>query len=136
MKTKIDETLQKIVIAVSKPLEVPKTIHDHSTNSTFQDLDSVTGKMIFIANKERFIRWKTWMKENDQWNEIDEIYVFDRFHKSGEDMIERCSMMLHEFSHTITLKDKFKQCWFQGEVSGCQLFPEFALDPENKAWNL
>ena len=124
MKTKIDETLQKIVIAVSKPLEVPKTIHDHSTNSTFQDLDSVTGKMIFIANKERFIRWKTWMKENDQ------------FHKSGEDMIERCSMMLHEFSHTITLKDKFKQCWFQGEVSGCQLFPEFALDPENKAWNL
>ena len=127
--------MEKIVVAVSGPLDIGKSRLDHVTGSTYSDLETVTGKMIFIANKDRFTRWETWMKENDQWNEIDEIYVFDRYHKSGDDMIQRCSMHLHEFSWSITLKDEFKECWWNGEVSGCQLFSEFALDPDNEAWN-
>lgn len=131
----IDHTMEKIVVAVSGPLDIPKSRLDHVTGSTYSDLETVTGKMMFIANKDRFTRWKYWMKENEQWNEIDEIYVFDRYHKSGDDMIKRCSMHLHEFSWSITLKDEFKECWWNGEVSGCRLFPEFALDPDNEAWN-
>tara|TARA_R110000851_G_C13073102_1_gene565052 strand:+ start:437 stop:874 length:438 start_codon:yes stop_codon:yes gene_type:complete len=134
-RRKINHDLEKIVIAVSGPLEIPKSFKDLSTGSTYSDSESVTGKMTFIANKDTFTRWETWMKENDQWDEIDEIYVFDRFHKSGDDMIKRCSMHLHEFSWSITLKDEFKECWFGGEVSGCKLWNEHALDPENKAWN-
>ena len=134
MKRKIDETLEKIVIAVSGPLDIPKTMYDSVTNSTYQDSKNVTGKMIFLANKEKFQQWEKWMHENGQHSEIDEVYIYDRFHKSGVDMIERCSMHLHEFSWSITLKDKFKECWFNGEVQGCKLWNEHALDPENKAW--
>lgn len=133
-KRKINHDLEKIVIAVSGPLNIGVTKIDSSTGYNFQDIDQTTGKMVFLANKAKFDQWKIWMKENDQWNEVDEIYIYDRYHKSGEDMIERCSMMLHEFSHTITLKDKFKECWFGGEVKGCKLWNEHALDPENKAW--
>ena len=133
-KIKINHDLQKIVIAVSKPFDIGVTKTDASTGYNYQDIDQTTGKMIFIANKKKYDQWQMWMKENDQWDEVDEIYIYDRFHKSGEDMIERCSMMLHEFSHTITLKEKFKHCWWNEEVSGCKLFEEHALDPYNKAW--
>lgn len=133
-KRKINHDLEKIVIAVSGPLNVGVTKIDAATGHNFQDIDQKTGKMVFLANKQKYDQWEIWMKENDQWDEVDEIYIFDRYHKNGEDMIERCSMMLHEFSHTITLKEKFKKCWFNGEVKGCQLWKEYALDPENKAW--
>ena len=49
-------------------------------------------------------------------------------------MIKRATMKLHEFSYAITLKDEFKKCWWNGEVSGCKLWSEYALDPENKRW--
>jgi len=133
-KRKVNHNLEKIVIAVSGPLNVGVTRTDASTGYNYQDIDQTTGKMVFLANKEKYDQWEIWMKENDQWDEVDEIYIYDRYHKSGEDMIERCSMMMHEFSHTITLKDKFKKCWFGGEVKGCKLWTEHALDPENKAW--
>ena len=131
---KKDHNLEKIIIAVSKPLDVPKTMYDRATHSTYQDSNNVTGKMIFIANKERFQKFEQWMKENGQWDEIDEIYIYDRFHKTGDDMIKRTSMQRHEFSWVITLKDKFKECWFHGEVSGCKLWTEHAYDPTHSAW--
>tara|TARA_R110002020_G_scaffold466850_1_gene689876 strand:+ start:759 stop:1211 length:453 start_codon:yes stop_codon:yes gene_type:complete len=134
-KRKINPNLEKIVIAVSGPLEVPTMKDDPATGSRYSDSETRVGKMIFLADKEKYDQWEIWMKENDQWDEVDEIYIYDRYHKNGEDMIQRASMMLHEFSHTITLKDKFKECWFDGQVSGCKLWDEHALDPKNKAWN-
>lgn len=134
-KIKKNKNLEKIVIVVSKPLEISVMKDDPSTGLKFADNDTKTGKMIFISNKEKYDQFLVWMKENEQYDEIDEIYIFDRYHKSGEDMIERVTMMMHEFSHAITLKEKFKKCWFNGEVSGCKLFSEYALDPENKAWS-
>ncbi len=135
-KRKINSNLEKIVIAVSKPLEVAVMKDDAATGSRYQDSETTTGKMIFLSNKDKYEQFQAWMKLNDQWDEVDEIYIYDRYHKSGEDMIERASMMLHEFSHSITLKDKFKECWFNGEVSGCKLYSKHALDPKNKAWEL
>ena len=65
---------------------------------------------------------------------IDEVYIMDRFHIDGEDMIESVEEKLHEFSYTIELKEKYKHCWWGGEVMGCRLFSEYALDPDNKRW--
>ena len=135
-KRKINQFLEKIVIAVSKPLNVSVRKDDAATGSSYSDIESTTGKMIFLSDKDKYHQFEAWMKQNGQWDEVDEIYIFDRYHKNGEDMIERASMMMHEFSHLITLKEEFKKCWFNGEVSGCKLYSEYALDPENKAWDL
>ena len=67
---------------------------------------------------------------------FDEIYIYDRYHKNGDDMIKRSTMMLHEFSYTITIKKEYEHCWWNGEVAGCKLFDEYAFDPKNKAWDL
>ena len=132
MKNK-ETKLEKIIIAVSKPLFQLKKTQDNMGNITVDDKE-VAGQMIFIANKEKYERWKRWMDQQDQWENMDEVYIYDRIHISGEDMIERATMTLHEFSYTITLKEKFKKCWFNGEVGGCKLWQEYALDPYNKRW--
>lgn len=132
MKNK-ETKLEKIIICVSKPMFRLKQTQDNMGHVCMDDSE-VSGKMIFIANKEKYERWKRWMDQQDQWKNMDEVYIYDRFHISGEDMIERSTMMLHEYSYTITLKEKFKECWWNGEVSGCRLHPEFALDPDNKRW--
>ena len=133
-KIKLDHNMEKIVIVVSRPLDIDRTKYDHATHSTFQDSSNVTGKMIFIANKKRFQEFELWMHENGQQSEIGEIYIYDRFNQDGIDMIKRCSMHKHEFSWSITLKDEFKKCWFNGEVKGCKLWSEYAYDPQNSAW--
>ena len=124
---------EKIIIAVSKPIFKLKKKEDNMGH-VFMDDDETVGKMIFIADKKKYQEWCLWMKENKQWEQMNEIYIYDRTHVSGEDMIERATMMLHKYSYVITLKDKFKKCWFNGEVDGCKLFPEHAIDPENKYW--
>tara|TARA_R100000781_G_scaffold63337_1_gene40195 strand:- start:2009 stop:2470 length:462 start_codon:yes stop_codon:yes gene_type:complete len=131
---KLDKYLEKIIIAVSKPLIISESKLDSDMNKYYKDSNSVVGKMIFIANKEKYERWLEWMELNDQNKEIDEIYIYDRFHIDGNDMIERSSIMLHEFSYAITLKDKYKKCWFNQEINGCKLYREFAIDPFNEAW--
>ena len=107
-KRKINQFLEKIVIAVSKPLNVSVKKDDAATGSSYSDIESTTGKMIFLSDKDKYHQFEAWMKQNGQWDEVDEIYIFDRYHKNGEDMIERASMMMHEFSHLITLKKNLK----------------------------
>ena len=72
------------------------------------------------------------MKENEQWEMIDEIYIYDRYHVDGNDMVESVTERKHEFSCDINLKKEYEQCWFNKKVSGCKLWSEYALDPENK----
>lgn len=124
---------EKVVIARSKPLNSTKSYQDNMGNNYIDDYNP-TGNMIFLADKEKYFRWKKWMKEIGQWDTIDEIYVFDTIHKNGDNMIKRATMKLHEFSYVITLKDAYKHCWWGGEVSGEQLFREYAIDPDNKHW--
>lgn len=125
--------LEKIIIVTSRPLRSMKQSEDNMGNRYMDDCE-VTGKLIFIGDKKKYERMKKWMKEIDQWKNMDEVYIYDRYHKNGEDMIKRATQKLHEFSYTITLKDEYKKCWWNGEVSGCRLEPEFALDPDNKRW--
>ena len=125
--------LEKIIIITSKPLRSTKQTEDNMGNRYVDDCD-VTGKLIFLGDKKKYEKMVKWMKSIDQWKNMDEVYIFDRFHKNGEDMIERATMKLHEYSYIITLKEKYKECWFNGEVSGCMLWKEHALDPENKRW--
>ena len=94
-KIKLDHNMEKIVIVVSRPLDIDRTKYDYATNSTFQDSSNVTGKMIFIANKKRFQEFELWMHENGQQSEIGEVYIYYRFNQDGIDMIKRCSMHKH-----------------------------------------
>tara|TARA_R100001443_G_scaffold100410_1_gene107814 strand:- start:304 stop:747 length:444 start_codon:yes stop_codon:yes gene_type:complete len=127
------EKLEKIIIVTSRPFNRLKQKEDNMGNS-FVDDHSVTGKMMFIGNKEKYNDFKEWMKEIGEWDNVDELYIYDRYHKSGHDMIEKTSMKLHKYCYSITLKDEYKECWFNGEVSGCKLWNEDALDPDNKRW--
>ena len=124
---------EKIIIVTSKGLTSNKQYQDNMGNSFTDDCD-VRGKMIFLADKKKYEKFKKWMKSIDQWKNMDEVYIFDRFHKNGDDMIKRATMKLHEYSWTITLKEEYKKCWFNGEVSGCQLWREHRIDPDNKQW--
>ena len=135
-KLKKDKNLEKIVILVSKPIQISVTKKDVGTGAYYQDLDTRTGKMIFVGDFAKYQRMIEFMKDNGQWNEIDELYIYDRYHKNGDDMIKRSTMMLHEFSYTITIKKEYEHCWWNGEVAGCKLFDEYAFDPKNKAWDL
>jgi hypothetical protein len=128
-----DGKLEKIIIVTSKNLKSIKRYQDSMGRAYTDDCD-VAGKLIFLADKKRYEKFNEWMKEVGQWENMDEVYIFDRYHKNGDDMIERASMKLHEYSWTITLKDKYKECWFGGEVSGCQLWKEHRLDPKNIRW--
>ena len=125
--------LEKIIIVTSGPLKSAKRSYDNIGNS-YMDTCNTTGKLIFLGDKKKYERMKKWMKEIDQWKNMDEVYIFDRFHKNGEDMVKRATQKLHEFSYVITLKEEYKECWWNGEVSGCRLYPEFALDPKNERW--
>ena len=60
-KRKINHDLEKIVIAVSGPLNVGVTRTDASTGYNYQDIDQTTGKMVFLANKEKYDQWEIWM---------------------------------------------------------------------------
>jgi hypothetical protein len=125
--------LEKIIIVTSKPLRSMKQTEDNMGNRYVDDCE-VTGKLIFIGDKKKYERMVKWMKEIGQWDNMDEVYIYDRYHKNGDDMVKRATMKLHEFSYVITLKDEYKECWWGGEVSGCRLHPEFALDPRNERW--
>ena len=87
---------EKIIIVTSKGLTSNKQYQDNMGNSFTDDCD-VRGKMIFLADKKKYEKFKKWMKSIDQWKNMDEVYIFDRFHKNGDDMIKRATMKLHEF---------------------------------------
>tara|TARA_Y100000004_G_scaffold126789_1_gene142733 strand:- start:6024 stop:6413 length:390 start_codon:yes stop_codon:yes gene_type:complete len=124
--------LEKIIIAVSKPFDAPKSVLDPATNCHYSDYETITGKLMFIGDKKKYNRFKDFMKKNEQWDMIDEIYIYDRYHKNGNDMVESVIQRKHEFSCDINLKKEYEQCWFNKKVSGCKLWPEYALDPYNK----
>ena len=130
----LDVTLEKIIVITSKALTGSVSRYDPATYSSYSDVTDRTGTMVFVADKKKYKRFNKWIKKMEQEHMIDEVYIMDRFHIDGEDMIESVEEKLHEFSYTIELKEKYKHCWWGGEVMGCRLFSEFALDPDNKRW--
>lgn len=126
--------LEKIIIVTSKGLTGMSKKYDIGTQTSYQDDSEVSGKLVFLADKVKFNEWKCWMKEVGQWDNVDEVYIYDRYHKNGDDMIKRATQKLHKYSYAITLKPEYKECWFNGEVTGCKLWYEFGLDPHNIRW--
>jgi len=126
--------LEKIIVITSKPFEVAASKLDPATDSYYSDTETTTGKLVFIGHKDKLDACLEWLKEVGQYDKIDELYIFDRYHISGEDMIESYYEKMHEYNLEITIKDKFKECWWNGNPKGCQLFKEYALDPNNERW--
>lgn len=124
--------LEKIIIATSTPFETAATGYTNYGQS-FADTRTTTGKLTFVGTRKDYDKFITFLKEADMYDMLDEIYIYDRFHVSGEDMIEKVLPTgKHDFSQVIKLKEKFKKCWWNGEVEGCRLFSEFAFDPQNE----
>mgnify|MGYP003140604330 CR=1 FL=1 len=124
--------LEKIIIASSVPLNTPKTAYDPMLRKYYSDYATTTGYLAFIGNKEKLNRFKEFMKKRNAWEMIDELYIYDRYHKNGNDMVESVKELRHEFNCRIEIKKEYKHCWFNEEVYGCKLWPEYALDPNNK----
>ncbi len=124
--------LQKIVIATSKPLNGTVSKYDYTTGTAYTDDKSKHGKLVFLADNQKLKEFESWMKSVEQWDNVDEIYIYDRYHVTGEDMVKKATMKRHKYSWIIDLKPEFKKCWFNGEVVGCKLWSEYALDPKNE----
>jgi len=134
VKKRKGKPIEKIIVITSKPFEAAATKLDLATDSHYADAETTTGKLVFIGNKDKLDACLEWLKEVGQYDKIDELYIFDRYHKSGEDMIESYYEKMHEYNLEITIKDKFQECWWNGNPKGCQLFREYALDPDNERW--
>ena len=130
----LDVKLEKIIVITSQPFEVAASKLDPATDSYYSDAETTTGKLVFIGHRDKLDACLEWLKEVGQYDKIDELYIFDRYHISGEDMIESYYEKMHEYNLEITIKDKFKECWWNGNPKGCQLFREYALDPNNERW--
>ena len=126
------DKLEKIIIVTSKSLDITKSYNDMQTKTSYMDSATRTGKLIFLADNQKLKEFESWMKEVGQWNNVDEIYIYDRYHKTGHDMIKKAKMKRHKYSWKIDLKPEYEKCWFNGEVSGCKLWSEHALDPKNE----
>lgn len=124
--------LEKIIIASSKPFDAPKAVLDSSTNSYYSDYETTTGYLAFIGNKKKLKDFEKFMKKRNLWEMIDELYIYDRYHINGNDMVESIKQIRHEFNCEIKIKEEYKHCWFNGNVYGCKLWEEYALDPYNK----
>lgn len=128
------EPLEKIIVITSQPFERNAIKLDSATGENYSDYETATGKLVFIGNKDKLDACLEWLKEVGQYDKIDELYIFDRYHISGEDMIESYYEKMHEYNLEITIKEKFQECWWNGNPKGCQLFREYALDPDNERW--
>ena len=124
--------LEKIIFLTTKPFDRGVIKRDYTTNSNYSDLETTSGRMSFIGHKKDYEKCMVWLKETDMYDLLDEVHIFDRYHKNGEDMVEKVTPMNHEFMQKIVIKEKYKHCWWNGEVYGGRLDPEYALDPFNK----
>lgn len=126
------EKLEKIVIVTSKAMNTMKSYNDMATGTSYMDDATTTGKLVFLADSQKLKEFEDWMVEVGQSDNINEIYIFDRYHKNGDDMIKRATQKRHKYSYAITLKPEYEKCWYNGEVTGCNLWHEYRLDPKNE----
>jgi len=126
------EPLEKIIFLTSKPFERAKAVQDYATVSYFSDSETTSGQMSFIGHRKDYEKCMIWLKEMDMYDLLDEVYIFDRYHKNGDDMVEKVIPMNHDFMQKIVIKEKYKHCWMGGEVYGGHLEAKYALDPLNE----
>lgn len=128
--------LEKIILITSKPFDTPTRRQDSATGEYYTDTEATYGNMSFVGHRKDYEKCIIWLKEIDMYDRLDEVYIFDRYHKNGDDMVEKVIPMNHEFMQKIVIKEKYKHCWMGGTVYGGHLEPKYALDPLNERFDL
>lgn len=123
-----DGKLEKIIIIESKPFDMAVNKFDRNTQSAFVDNAVRTGRMIFIGNQQKLDKALNLIAEYGF--AVNEVYIHDRYHKDGFDMIASVKTR-SEFQQDITLRHDYKEHWFNERVGGGNLAWNEGIDCTN-----